>query len=144
MVRPSIYGIVASLSAMVVWSLTTSCNSDDAGSFGNAGGSTSAGGSNASFGGSTNATGSITGSGGVIAGTVDQDAGTFEPVTTVEDPETPYVTTCDGCPATEPLHVQCSSGCCCAHYCEGQFGSATDKPCCDEQGGVIGLNCVSQ
>jgi hypothetical protein len=144
MVRPSALRIVIVVSALGAGYSAVSCGTDEGGTFGNAGGSTSAGGASGSAGGSTNGTSSITGSGGVIAGTVDQDAGTFEPVTTVEDPETPYATTCDSCPTTEPLHVQCSSGCCCAHYCEGQFGSATDKPCCDEQGGVIGLNCVSQ
>lgn len=140
-------GLALSLAALVVWSSTSGCGTGDNGNFDNKGGTAStdtASGAAPSTSGGANGAGNSTANGGVVVGTVNPDAGTFEPVTTVEDPEAPYETNCDNCPSTEPLRVKCSSGCCCAHYCEGQFGSLTDKPCCDEQGGVIGLNCTAQ
>jgi len=149
MVRLSTYGFSVPVAAAYLWLLMPSCTTGDGGSFDGAGGSTSAGGTNSIAAGGDSGSGSstsaaTTGTGGVVAGTVNPDAGTFEPISTVDNPATPYVTTCDNCPASEPLKVQCSSGCCCAHYCAGQFGGLTDKPCCDAQGGVIGLNCVVQ
>lgn len=150
MARSTIPGVIFVCSAVLGSSFVPGCNSDEGTPFASVGGSPNTAGSNSSgnapssANGGSSATNNVTGSGGVVAGTVDPDAGTFEPVTTVDSPATPYVTTCDSCPASEPLHVQCSSGCCCAHYCEGQFGSIGDKPCCDAQGGVIGLNCTAK
>jgi len=86
-----------------------------------------------SAGGTANAQG-----GTPVAGSAGLSSGFVEPPSTIT-PTEQYTTSCEEQQCTsEELCIECPSGTCCGHVCQGQTGSTPDVVTyCDREGGII-------